>query len=349
MEKLTIAVLFGGRSSEYSVSLHSAAAVLRGLDEKKYDVLCVGISQAGRWLLCPNDPDAIEAGWWEALPGCVPAVLSPDRDCRGLLILGEGAPQVRRLDVVFPVLHGRNGEDGTIQGLAQLAGVPLVGCGVLASAVCMDKEIAHRLASSAGIPVTPSAVFRAGDDWAALPERTARLRYPLFVKPANAGSSLGVTQVDRPEALAQAVSAALEHDRKVVIEEGVQGVELGCAVLGSDTLTVGEVDLIQLQDGFFDFTEKYELITAQILAPAPIPPETAQAAKELACRVYRALECGGLARVDLFLTEDGRLLLNEVNTIPGFTAHSRYPSMMAAAGLSFPALLDQLIGRAVSA
>ena len=348
MKKITLAVLFGGCSSEHAVSLHSAAGVLRGLDREKYHVVCVGITQDGRWLLCLDDPAALEDGTWHTSPACTPAILSPDRSHHGLLVLAQGGPEVVYLDAVLPILHGKNGEDGTVQGLLQLAGIPVVGCPLLPSALCMDKHIAHLLAAAAGIPVTPSALFRAGEDPALLPQRTAGLAYPLYVKPAGSGSSIGITRVERPEELGPAVLAALEHDPKVVMEQEVDGVELGCAVLGCSELTAGEVDMICLQTGFFDYTEKYNLITAQIQVPAPIPPETARAARELACRVYRALECSGFARVDLFLTRDGRLLLNEVNTIPGFTSHSRYPGMMAAAGLPFSQLLDRMIETAVA-
>lgn len=347
MPKLKLAVLFGGCSPEHQVSLQSAHAVLTHLDRDKYDPVPLGITRDGRWFYYSGPVDDLPVGGWEG-HDCVPAVLSPDRELHGLLLLDSAGFTSIRLDAAFPVLHGKNGEDGTVQGLLDLAGVPVVGCGVLASAVCMDKDLAHRVAQQAGIPVPPSAVFRAGEDFTALRERTAGLAWPLFVKPANAGSSFGVSRITDPSQLFAAVSAALEHDGKVVIEEEVPGFEVGCAVLGGRELTLGRPDEIELKGGFFDFTEKYDLVTARIHTPARVSPEQEAAIQAMAARVYRALECRGLARVDLFLTPSGELVFNEVNTIPGFTGHSRYPAMMEAAGLPFPQLLDRLIEMAVS-
>lgn len=224
-----------------------------------------------------------------------------------------------------------------------------MGCGVLASALCMDKDAAHRLVRAAGVAVPPSALFRTGEGLDTLPERTASLTYPLFVKPARAGSSFGITKVEEPGVLAEAVTAALAHDSKVVIEEAVPGFEVGCAVLGNEVLTVGHVDEIELSGGFFNYTEKYGLITSSIHMPARISQEKETEIQATAQLIYRALECSGFARVDLFLTPDGRIVFNEVNTIPGFTAHSRYPNMMRSIGLEFGPLLDRLIGLAVDA
>lgn len=349
MPKLKLAVLFGGCSPEHGVSLQSAHAVLTSLDRDKYDPIPLGITRDGRWFYYSGPIDALPDGSWEQ-HDCVPAILSPDRELHGLLLLESAGFTSIRLDAAFPVLHGKNGEDGTVQGLLELAGVPVVGCGVLASALCMDKDLAHRVALQADIPVPAFAVFHAGEDFSVLRARTAGLAWPLYVKPANAGSSFGVSRVTDPSQLFQAVSAALEHDRKVVVEEEVPGFEVGCAVLGEGgALTLGRPDEIELKSGFFDFTEKYDLVTARIHTPARVSPEQEEAIRDMAARVYRALGCAGLARVDLFLTPDGRLVFNEVNTIPGFTGHSRYPAMMAAAGLPFGQLLDKLVGMAVGA
>ena len=350
MKKRKLAVLFGGCSSEYDISLQSAHAVLTHLDPGKYEPVPLGITRDGRWFLYRGPFDALlDDSWHTDERHLVPAVISPDRGVHGLLLIASAGPSTVYLDAAFPVLHGKNGEDGTVQGLLELAGIPIVGCGVLPSALCMDKDAAHRLAAAAGVAVPPSALFRAGEDMALLPQRTAGLTYPLFVKPARAGSSFGITKVDSPEALPAAVAAALEHDSKVVIEEAVPGFEVGCAVLGNEELTVGLVDEIQLSGGFFNFTEKYNLVTSAIHVPARIPPEKAAEIQETAKVLYKALECRGFARVDLFLTPDGRVVFNEINTIPGFTAHSRYPSMMKGIGLDFPQLLDKLIGLAVGA
>ena len=350
MKPCRLAVLFGGCSTEYEVSLQSAHAVLTHLDPGKYEPVPLGITRDGRWFLYRGPLDALlDNSWHTATRWLTPAVISPDRGVHGLLLIAPAGPSTVYLDAAFPVLHGKNGEDGTVQGLLELAGIPVVGCGVLPSALCMDKDAAHRLAAAAGVAVPPSALFRAGEDFALLGGRTAGLAYPLFVKPARAGSSFGITRVETPDGLSAAVAAALEHDGKVVIEEAVPGFEVGCAVLGNDVLTVGLVDEIELSGGFFNYTEKYNLLTSSIHVPARISPEKAAEIQETAKTLYRALECTGFARVDLFLTPEGRIVFNEINTIPGFTAHSRYPNMMKGIGLDFSTLLDRLIGLAVGA
>ena len=241
------------------------------------------------------------------------------------------------------MLHGKNGEDGTLQGLLELAGVPVIGCGTLSGALCMDKDRAHKLAALAGVKVPRGRVVDRRwreDDL----QRAARdLGYPLFVKPVRAGSSFGITRVAGPEGLAEAVREALEHDREALLEEAVPGFEVGCAVLGNEELTVGLVDEIQLSRGFFDYEEKYTLKTSAIHCPARIPPEQAAAIQAAARTIYRALDCRVFARVDLFLTPEGEICFNEVNTIPGFTAHSRYPNMMKGIGLDYSALVSRLI------
>lgn len=350
MKKITLAVLFGGSSTEYEISLQSAHAVLTHLDRDRYEPVLLGITRDGRWLLYQGPVDALlDDTWHTDARHTVPAVISPDRGVHGLLLIAPAGPSTRYLDAAFPVLHGKNGEDGTVQGLLELAGIPVVGCGVLASALCMDKDAAHRLVRAAGVAVPPSALFRTGEGLDTLPERTASLTYPLFVKPARAGSSFGITKVEEPGVLAEAVTAALAHDSKVVIEEAVPGFEVGCAVLGSEELTVGLVDEIQLSGGFFDFEEKYTLKTSAIHCPARIPPEAAARVQEAARTIFRALDCRGFARVDLFLTPEGALLFNEVNTIPGFTEHSRFPGMLRAAGYGFSQILTRILEEAMRA
>ena len=223
MKKITLAVLFGGCSTEYAVSLQSAHAVLTHLNREKYEPVPLGITRDGRWLLYSGPLGALLDDTWH-MNGhhCTPAVISPDRGLHGLLIIAPAGLSTVRLDAAFPVLHGKNGEDGTVQGLLELAGIPIVGCGTLSSALCMDKDVAHQLAAAAGIPVPPSAVFRSGEDFSLLPLRTAALSYPLFIKPARAGSSFGITRAERQEQLEEAVQTALEHDGKVVIENKSQ-------------------------------------------------------------------------------------------------------------------------------
>ena len=343
-----ILVLFGGCSPEYSVSLASAYGVLTHMDRSLYQPIPVGITQEGAWRWYGGALEAIPEDRWQEEPACLPCTLRLGRGGAALLLL-DGSGRTLAFDGAFPLIHGSNGEDGTLQGLFELAGVPLIGCGTLSSALCMDKDAAHRLVRAAGVAVPPSALFRTGEGLDTLPERTASLTYPLFVKPARAGSSFGITKVEEPGVLAEAVTAALAHDSKVVIEEAVPGFEVGCAVLGNEVLTVGHVDEIELSGGFFNYTEKYGLITSSIHMPARISQEKETEIQATAQLIYRALECSGFARVDLFLTPDGRIVFNEVNTIPGFTAHSRYPNMMRSIGLEFGPLLDRLIGLAVDA
>ena len=254
------------------------------------------------------------------------------------------------LDAVFPLVHGTNGEDGTLQGLLELSGIPYVGCGVLSSAICMDKEISHQLVRQVGILTARSAVLTNPLlSETELLEQTEKLSYPLFVKPANAGSSFGIAKVYRRGDLAAAVANAFYFDKKVIAEEAVPGFEVGCAVLGNQDLTVGEVDEIELASGFFDYSEKYTLATSKIHMPARVNQETAMRIKQTAMRIYRILCCRGMARVDMFLTPKGNIFFNEVNTIPGFTAHSRYPNMLKGIGMNFSELLDRLIELAVEA
>ena len=253
------------------------------------------------------------------------------------------------IDAAFPVLHGKNGEDGTVQGLLELAGIPVAGCGTLASALCMDKDRAHKLAAVEGIRTPKSFVFGRNMDMGTAAVKAAEIGYPLFVKPVKAGSSYGVAKVYDAEGLPGAVESAFAYDEKVIIEEGVTGFEVGCAVMGEDVLTVGEVDEIELSDGFFDFEEKYTLKTSAIHVPARIPSEKAEEIKRTAKKIYRALDCRGFARVDMFLSDAGEIVFNEVNTIPGFTAHSRFPNMMKAAGISFGQIITAVIERAVEA
>ena len=338
----TILVLFGGCSTEYEVSLQSAHGVLQALDRSRFTPLTVGITREGRWLRYPGGLSHLETGDWQAQPDCVPCTLSLDRGDRRLLWL-DGSGRSEGFDAAFPILHGKNGEDGTVQGLLELVGAPIIGCGALSSALCMDKDRAHKLAALAGVRVPRSRLFRRGAVLPQMARAAEELGYPLFVKPVRAGSSFGVSKVNTPDQLPAAVWSAFAHDREILLEEAVPGFEVGCAVLGSDELTVGAVDEIELADGFFDYTEKYNLITSRIYCPARISPEKAAEIQETAKAVYRALDCRVFARVDLFLTPWGEIVFNEVNTIPGFTAHSRYPGMMKAAGWDFGDLVSRLI------
>lgn len=338
-----ILVLFGGCSSEYEVSMESARAVLLNIDRERYSPLAVHITREGRWRLCAAPLEDLQSGRWrDAMEGCASCTLSLDRGAPTLLL--ENGLRRLGFDAAFPILHGKNGEDGTLQGLLELAGIPLIGCGVLASALCMDKGRAHTLAHAlTGVRVPKNAVFPQGSGLDAIASAAGELGFPLFVKPVRGGSSLGITRVAEPAGLEAAVKEAFAQDSSILLEEAIPGFEVGCAVLGSDVLETGAPDEIALAGDLFDFTEKYTLKTAEIHCPARIPPEKSEEIQRTAKAIYRALDCRGFARVDLFLTPSGELVFNEVNTIPGLTAHSRYPGMMRAAGLGFPALITRII------
>lgn len=337
----TILVLFGGCSTEYAVSLQSAAAVLDQMDPEKFRALPVGITREGRWLRYLGSTAALPENQWQK-QDCVPCTLTLDRRSCELLWL-DGSGRRERFDAAFPVLHGKNGEDGTVQGIFELAGVPVIGCGMLSSALCMDKDRAHKLAKLAGVAVPDSAVFRRGAGREELFSAARALGWPLFVKPVRAGSSFGISRVEKPEQLEEAVRGAFCHDSEILLEKAIPGFEVGCAVLGNQALTVGAVDEITLSRGFFNYEEKYTLKTSAIHCPARITPEKAAEIQAAAQTVYRALGCRVFARVDLFLTPEGRIVFNEVNTIPGFTSHSRYPSMMKAIGLDLRTLVTRMI------
>lgn len=345
-----IAVFFGGRSPEYPVSLQSAYGVLCHLDRALFTPVPIGITRQGDWFLYRGDFKQIPADTWQEGP-CLPAVLSPNPRDHALLLLGPGGPEKLSLDAAFPVLHGKNGEDGTLQGLLEMAGIPVAGCGVLSSALCMDKYRAHRLVEAEGISVPRSHLLEKIPQEGRLLSQAAlaakELGYPLFVKPLKAGSSFGVSRVKGPQELEAALRDAFSYDGRILLEENIEGFEVGCAVLGNRRLTLGQVDEIELQEGFFDYTEKYTLKTSSIHVPARIGEDTVRRVKAAARRIYRILDCRGFARVDLFLTPSGEIVFNEVNTIPGFTSHSRYPNMMQAAGISFEQVLTQVISLAL--
>ncbi|MCC3765861.1 D-alanine--(R)-lactate ligase [Glycomyces sp. TRM65418] len=342
MAKLQIGVLFGGVSEEHPVSVKSAREVARHLDAERYEPIYIGITRSGAWKLC----DGPGEGWED--DDHRPAVLAPDRTVHGLLVLDEGKYETIRLDLVLPVLHGRLGEDGAVQGLLELSGIPYVGCDVPSSALCMDKSLAYTVVRSAGVP-TPEFRIVAADETVDPDE----IAYPVFVKPARSGSSFGVGKVSRKEELADAVANARQYDAKVLIEEAVAGSEIGCAVLGSGRdLITGEADRIALSHGFFRIhqEEAPERGSENSIAivPADVPAAARSRVQEAAEAVYRALGCRGLARVDMFLKEDGTVVLNEVNTMPGLTSYSRYPRMMAAAGLPLAEVIDLLVSSALT-
>lgn len=340
--KTVIAIIFGGCSTEYEVSLQSAYSVISHISQEKYQVHMIGITREGAWLYYQDDLDRIPADTW-ASADCFPAMISPNRTDHGLYLMRGGEIELIRLDAVFPVLHGKNGEDGTVQGLCELAGIPVVGCGMKSSVLGMDKHLAHTLVNLDGIEVPKSVLFRRMPTEAEQFSMTEHLTYPLFVKPVKAGSSFGITKIETPGNLEEAITLAFSHDDCVIVEEAIPGFEVGCAVLGNNELILGQPDEIELSDGFFDYTEKYTLKTSEIHVPARISPEKAKEIKDTAARLYLGLDCDYFARVDLFLTPEGKIYFNEVNTIPGFTSHSRFPGMMKSRGIEFPDLVNRLI------
>ncbi|MGW0538645.1 D-alanine--(R)-lactate ligase [Streptomyces sp. NPDC003032] len=342
MDKLNVGIIFGGCSEEHPISIKSAQEVARSIDLDKYEPFYIGITQSGAWKLCDGPGPDWESG------NCRPALLSPDRSVRGLLVLEQGRYSTIGLDVVLPILHGKLGEDGAMQGLLELTGIPYAGCDVQSSALCMDKSLAYRIARSAHIATPKFWTVAANDNID--PEQ---LTYPVFAKPARSGSSFGVSKVSQKEELLPAVELARQYDSKVLIEEAVVGSEVGCAILGNELdLIAGEVDRIALSHGFFKIHQEKDPESGSenstFIVPADISAESRSLIQETAKTVYRALGCSGLARVDMFLKEDGSVVLNEVNTLPGLTSYSRYPRMMAAAGMTLTEVIDRMVTLALT-
>lgn len=347
MDKKKIAVLFGGCSSEYGISLKSSHSVLTYIDKNKYEPIPIGITEKGDWFRYYGDIEKIkDDSWQDDKKSCIKAYIVPDRSVHGMMELTANGPVFTRLDGVFPMLHGKNGEDGTVQGLIKLAGIPLMGCGVLSSALCMDKYRAHVIAEEAGIAV-PKAISLEGEfDERGVLEKVKDLSFPLFVKPVNAGSSYGITVVESPQQIMDAINLALQYDDEIIIEERISGFEVGCSIIGNgtDDDVIGRVDEIELYTGcFFDYTRKYTGVDSKIHTPARIDNETEERIKDTAKVLYRALGCTGYARLDMFLTPEGQIVFNEINTIPGFTSVSRFPKMMAGVGLEYKDVISKII------
>ena len=337
--KKNIAVIFGGRSSEHEVSCVSAATVIRSLDEEKYNVILVGITKDGRWLLVDKLKEIEDGSWRESR---VNAIISPDTEDKALVLLAEGTYRLQPVDVIFPVLHGLNGEDGTIQGLFEMAQIPYVGCGVLASAVSMDKVYTKIIVEDLGIRQAQFVHIRRSDLTQmedALDRAEAKLSYPMFVKPSRAGSSVGVSKAEDREAL----SKAAEHDRNILVEETIVGREVECAVLGGKEIKASGVGEILAAADFYDYDAKYNNQESKTLIDPPMPEETREEIRKSAAEIFKAVDGYGLSRVDFFIAENGEVVFNEINTLPGFTSISMYPMLWAAQGIKTPALADELI------
>ena len=346
--KKTALIIFGGKSTEHDVSLVSAASVIRNIPRDKYDVLTLGITKEGAWYLFDGTADEIESGAW--LNGKITkAFIAPDAGA-GLAVLRGNGIEYIHIDVIFPVLHGKNGEDGTVQGLFELAGIPYVGCGHLSSAVTMDKQFTNLIADFHGVK---QAKWTFTDRYAygkdprkALDEAENKLGYPIFVKPANAGSSVGISKAhDRAELIA-AVDKALSVDEKVIFEETITGKEVECAVLGNDEIIASIVGEIAPAAEFYDYDAKY-VSDSKLYIPARLDEKTANRVRFEAIRVFRAMDGRGFSRVDFFVTAENEIYFNEINTIPGFTSISMYPKLFAASGVPYPELIDRLLRLAI--
>ncbi len=354
MKKLNVCVLFGGMSPEHEVSLRSAEFVLNSLDTEKYNIFPVGITKNGDWVLFGGtDYSLISGGEWQECPENRRAALSPVRG-QGLLSF-EGDCVVRELiDVVFPVLHGENGEDGTVQGLMELAGIPYVGPHVAASAVAMDKTLTKLVADQAGIAQAGWMLVRSSDldnrlDWV-MDQLESRFQYPVFVKPAGTGSSVGVSKAANRQELKDGLLKAGTYDEKILVEEFIRGREIEVAVMGNDSPVASVCGEIDSGAEFYDYDAKYITDTSVAYIPARISDDVAEQVRDLAVKVYSAIGCQGLSRVDFFVTYEGdRVIFNEINTLPGFTSISMYPKLFAASGIPGSQLIDELLQLALEA
>ncbi len=354
MKKQSVCILFGGISPEHEVSLRSAESVLNNIDQEKYDIFPVGITKEGQWIsFGSKDYSLLPKGTWKDQPDSHPAAISPVRG-QGLLTF-EGDTVVRQhIDVVFLVLHGENGEDGAMQGLLQMAGIPYVGPHVAASAVAMDKTLTKLVVDHAGVPQAAWQLVRSSEldnhMENTLDSLELRFRYPMFVKPAGTGSSVGVSKAADREALKLALCNAAKFDKKILVEEFIHGREIEVAVMGNETAVASICGEIDSGADFYDYDAKYVTDTSRSYIPARIPENIQEIVREEAVKVYNAIGCQGLSRVDFFVTyEENRVVFNEINTLPGFTSISMYPKLFEASGIPYSQLIDELLKLAVEA
>lgn len=344
-----VLIMFGGVSTEHDVSLMSATSVIRNVPKDKYKLFLLGITKDGEMYLYEGDSEKLENdGWLEDKSVLKKAVISTNRSDRGIIVFENGGYRLIKIDVCFPVLHGKNGEDGTVQGLLTIAGIPFVGCAATASAVCMDKAVCNSICDANGILqakwkyITKYSFEREGRAFAA--ECADYMSFPMFVKPANAGSSVGVRKVNNEDELYSALGFALTFDDRAVVEEGIDGVEVECAVLGNDEPIAGSVGEIEPCNEFYDYDAKYIANKSGLHIPARLPEEKIEEIRALAVKIFKACGCAGLARIDFFVRHsDGAVLLNEPNTLPGFTSISMYSVLMDKVGVPYGELIDRLL------
>lgn len=353
MSKKRIAVIFGGASSEHEVSRLSSSYIINSIDKEKFDIITIGITKDGRWLLTNASTEKIASGEWEKEPENKRAFISPAPTVGGLVVLDNaGHSEILKIDVVFPVLHGKNGEDGTVQGLLELSKIPYVGCGVAASACCMDKVFTNIMLRDSGIDEADFTWFYTYE-YQKNPEKCVEkvesaLSYPIFVKPANAGSSVGVNKARNRDELIKAIEIAIKEDSKILFEENIVGKEVECAVFGNEEIFASIPGEIAPSKEFYDYEAKYQSDNSKLYIPAKISDELIEKVRETAKKAYYLFGCAGLTRVDFFVTDDGRVLLNELNTLPGFTSISMYPKLMANCGKDGEKLIADLIELALN-
>ena len=343
-KKIKVGILFGGKSAEHEISLRSAKNIIEALDKSKYDPVLIGIDKDGKWLFNNESSLILHADNLEKIS------LNQQSDSVALVPQSEGqlSGVSEKIDVVFPILHGPMGEDGTIQGLLKLANVPFVGAGVLGSAVGMDKDIMKRLLRDAGLPIGKYMMIRSHQTRPDFKSVTDELGLPCFVKPANLGSSVGINRVDNEDQYIKALDEAFSYDRKVIIEEFIEGREIECAILGNEYPKASIPGEISFTHSFYSYEAKYlDDKGYKIDIPAQISEDQIAAIQDIALKTFETLECEGFARVDVFLTKEGKILVNEINTIPGFTQISMYPKLWEASGLSYSELIDQLLELAI--
>ncbi len=350
MAKLKAAVIFGGTSREHELSLACAADVIRNIPQDKYEVICIGITKKGRWLYFPGDAEDIRSGAWELNPDCTAAIISPDPLHRGIITIENGETSIKKIDVVFPLLQGKKGADGSVQGLLDLSGIPYVGCGLLAAASCMDKSHTHMVLDDYGVKTA---------DWRLITQRemnrieekceeiSSEMGFPLVVKPANSGSNAGTSVADNMNSFVTAVKIAFSNDNKVVVEKFIRGRKLEAAVFGYDTPFSSYIGEIVSEDGSYDPTNFSVSTGDNLVVPADLSNEIQNMIRETAVKAYKALGCKGLARVDFFLTEDGKLLLNKIGTSPGLRKNSVFTKLMNHLGMDHKYLLDKLLEQAI--
>ena len=349
MDKLTLGILFGGASSEHDISCISAKSILENIDKEKYNIVMLGITKQGEWFLFDDDVAMLPNDKWLKSKSLKKAYITPDSKIHG--IVTEDAEQIR-LDAVFPVLHGKNGEDGTVQGLLQLAQIPFVGCDATSSGSCMDKAVTNAVADAFGIEQAKWCAFTeyeyGKDNRKCLDLAINKLGFPIFVKPANAGSSVGITKAHNEEELILGIEKAFKEDKKVVLEEFIEGQEVEVAVLGNEEPVAAEVGQIVAAAEFYDFDAKYNNPASELHIPALLSEEKRNEVRQEALRAYKALSCEGMSRCDFFVTKDAqKVLLNEINTIPGQTSISMYPKLFEAVGVGYTELIDKLIDLAI--